>query len=252
MRASAGGGLFGIWCSANPCYALKARGDALSALHPRRECSFPTRPRRTSFLRECGRSPRRRRQAEWAQARRMTPTSRSELTFASNDTSYYLLVAGLPSVAYDPHHVSSKPGAVTAAVHAAGDGSRLLTVHGLHEMTATVKTEDWYPGDVTTEKRFHFVPAAKLLITIPPSNDCLVLRRVDIESSGGGPAGDHLIVFSPPTLDATAGQKLTHQIVARPKKGAITYTLASGPDGLESQATASSLGRCPRGSRGKR
>ncbi len=59
-----------------------------------------------------------------------------------------------------------------------------------------------------------------------------MLRRVDIESSGGGSASDHLIVFSPPTLDATAGQKLTHQIVARPKKGAITYTLASGPDGL--------------------
>jgi hypothetical protein len=35
--------------------------------------------------------------------------------------------------------------------------------------------------DLTEEKRFHLVPAAKLLITIPWSNDRLVLRRVDIE-----------------------------------------------------------------------
>ncbi len=168
VRASPGGGLFGIWCSANPCYALEARGDAVSAPYIQGGTAhFPPGPDGRVFFASAGG----RRDVDGRPIGRgetYDANKPRELAFASNDPSYYLLVAGLPSVAYDPHHVSSKPGAVTASVHAAGDGSRLLTVHGLDEMTATVKTEDWYLGDVTTDKRFHFVPAAKLLITIPP------------------------------------------------------------------------------------
>jgi hypothetical protein len=32
------------------------------------------------------------------------------------------------------------------------------------------------------DKRYHFVPAADLLITVPPTNDRLVLRRLRLEN----------------------------------------------------------------------
>jgi hypothetical protein len=71
-----------------------------------------------------------------------------------------------------------------------------------------------------------------LLFTIPPSNDRLVLRRLDLDEALDRSGGDRLIVTSPPTLDATAGKKLVHRIVARSKKGGITYALARWPDGM--------------------
>jgi hypothetical protein len=39
------------------------------------------------------------------------------------------------------------------------------------------------PSDFTLDKRFHLIPQAKLLIVIPPSNDQLVLHRVDLEAA---------------------------------------------------------------------
>jgi hypothetical protein len=86
-------------------------------------------------------------------------------------------------------------------------------------------------SDFTIDKRFHLVPAAHLLITIPASNDRLVLRRLDVDEALGR-AGDFLAVAALPALAATPGRKLEHQVVARSKKGGLTYAVANGPDGL--------------------
>jgi hypothetical protein len=61
----------------------------------------------------------------------------------------------------------------------------LLSIGGLSEM-ADAPAEDRRPdgtriiSDFTIDKRFHLVPAAGLLITIPVTNDRLVLRRIDL------------------------------------------------------------------------
>ena len=86
---------------------------------------------------------------------------------------------------------------------------------------------------MTLDKRFHFVPAANLLITVPPSNDRLVCRRPDLDAALNSAGGDSLIFLSSPLLTAAAGTKLEHQIIARSRKGRITYTLTDGPDGLK-------------------
>ena len=127
---------------------------------------------------------------------------------------------------------AAKPGAVTLSVHAAGDGTPLLTVHGLDEMSVTARVRDWQSGGLATDKRFQFVPAAQLLITIPPSNDRLLLRRLEIDKALEKAGADELFVTSPLLLSVKAGDQLDHQIVARSRKGGITYSLTSGPDGL--------------------
>jgi hypothetical protein len=96
-----------------------------------------------------------------------------EYRMPSHDPAYYLSVVGLDGA-------SSAP--VSCKIHAA-DGSLLRTVHGLEEMAPKITTEpvrDGNANDFTIEKRFHFVPAAQLLITIPAENDRLVLRRLEI------------------------------------------------------------------------
>jgi hypothetical protein len=91
---------------------------------------------------------------------------------------------------------------------------------------------EWYKGDLTTDKRFHLVPAAGVLITIPPSNDRVVVRGLKMDGALERSGGDRLIVVSSPNVTAVAGQKLVHKIAARSKKGGITFALVRGPERL--------------------
>jgi hypothetical protein len=153
------------------------------------------------------------------------------------DPGIYLSVAGVPAATVDIYtRQDAPPLGVTVTVHSSGDGSPLLTVYGLDEMNTSRKPEDWYQDDFTAEKHFHYVPAANLLVTIPPSNDRLALRRLDIHQARSGAGGDRLAIVSLPTVTATAGRELVHQIDARSKKRSIHYTLARGPDGLNVDA----------------
>jgi hypothetical protein len=110
-----------------------------------------------------------------------------ELTIPSLDPAYYLSISGLdgnmsPNL---PRESTTVP--VTASVHAPGDGTRLLTVRELDEMGGAGINESSIQDDFTVAKRFHLVPAAYLLITIPFTNDRIVLlgstsRRPSINS----------------------------------------------------------------------
>jgi hypothetical protein len=100
-------------------------------------------------------------------------------------------------------------------------------------MALHLKMSAWFHDHLTIDKRFHFVPAAQLLITIPPSNDRLMLRHRDVDLALDRPGSEQLIIQSSPTLTASAGNKIEHRIVARSKKGRVTYSLADGPDGLK-------------------
>jgi hypothetical protein len=176
---------------------------------------------------------------------RRPQTAPTFVTIPSSAPSYYLTVSGLPD-AVTGHgdywstrskEIPAPP--VTASVHATGDGSRLLDIHGLDEMSLEIKDVDWmrvrkesYETDFTLDKRFHLIPQAHLLVTIPWTNDRLVVRRLDIEAALDRAPGNYLVVTSAPLVGVRAGEKLEHQVVARSKRGAIEYALDSGPADL--------------------
>lgn len=116
------------------------------------------------------------------------------------------------------------------SVHQAGDGRRLLVVAGLDEMDEL--QVQMVHDELTTEKRFRYIPAAQLLVTIPPSDDRLFLRRLDLEASLGRLGVNYLIGSSPARIEARAGKPLNYRATARSKVGGLTWSLESGPDGL--------------------
>jgi hypothetical protein len=239
IRASANGSLFALWnpgVSGGTSATLSVHGDAITAAQPSGSSFgqlFPGPDERTIFTGagiriDAEGTPFGRTLAHEA------PGS-GPMLIPTNDPALFLSIGGLPGAAFHLNgHLDAPPKAVTVAIHSAGDGLPLLTVHGLDEMTASGTPEDWHRDDFTAEKRFHFVPAAHLLVTIPPSNDCLMLRGVDIgRARPGESAPDRLTVTSLPNLTVSAGRQLVHRIEARSKNSPITYQLARGPDGLE-------------------
>jgi hypothetical protein len=66
---------------------------------------------------------------------------------------------------------------LSASARLTNNGAELTTARGLDEMVDGGRDEGGIADAMTIDKRFHFIPAASLLITVPASNDRLVLRR---------------------------------------------------------------------------
>jgi hypothetical protein len=239
VRAAPGGAVFGTWSSGgwpNGFRTLSVHGKALVSPYEHITCGYlaPGPDGRTVFTGSSGRLDLDGNPLDAPGAPRpVTPIA----TIPCSDPAYFLSVSGLNQFVTgyeDPAYPTRPPppSPITASVHAA-DGSPLLTVHGFDEMTFKgVDRVIWGKTDLTIDKRFHLVPAAQLLITIPPENDRLVLRRLDLDQAMNRSGADYLLVVSKPTVAATAGRKLEHQVVARSKKGGVKFSLSDGPEGM--------------------
>jgi hypothetical protein len=187
VRASAAGSLYAIWhtdSSPSGFQTLAVSRNALSGIynHDSLDHLAPGPDGRTVFTGRGGVLD-----AQGKPVRATDPRSPgiSELAIPSNDPAYYLSINGL---AQNGAPNSALKG-VTTSVHSAADGTRLLVVKDLDEMNGTTPNESWIKDDFTVEKRFHFIPAANLLITIPFTNDRLLLRRLDISKAGDAIGG---------------------------------------------------------------
>jgi hypothetical protein len=85
----------------------------------------------------------------------------------------------------DPPFDVSRRVASAITILSAKDETRVLTIAGLDEMTGVFQAGDIVRGGLSLENRYHFVRAARLLVTIPPANDRLVRRRVEFDPAAG-------------------------------------------------------------------
>jgi WD40 repeat protein len=161
-----------------------------------------------------------------------------EILIPSTSPSYYLGVTG-----YDPnsgHHT----GPLTMVIHLANRGDELATIQDLDEM-ADLHNDHVVVDTITLDRRFHFIPQANLLVTIPHSNDRLVVRRLDLDRAIAAARRPLLFVTSPSEIGARPGQNLAHQIETRSSKGAVRFELTSGPPGLTVTREGSITWRVP-------
>ena len=155
----------------------------------------------------------------------------SELTVPTPDPAFYLGIDGLNNNT-PGGNTAGNDSRVKVSIHTAGDGARLLSLRHCDEMGGTRPNESSIEDDFTVEKRFHFVPSANLLVTIPFTNDRLVLRSVDVGKALDNLGSDFFFVTTPARLYAQAGKPFEHQIDGRSKAGGLRYALAQGPDGV--------------------
>ena len=234
LRASPGGALFTLWNSgAWPItfHTLALHGASLVATSERGPVGYivPGHDDRIIYTGEGGRLDVDGKPAGGAES---PATASNELTVPSADPSYYLSVGGLAAVLARGSGKSIKGAEhVTVSVHATADGARLLSVHAIDEMVDHDRHDLFNKTELTIEKRFHLVPQAGLLITIPNSNDRLVLRRLDLDDAHQA-GGEYLVVAGLRSLNASPGEKIATSVVAKSKKGGITCNLADGPDGM--------------------
>ncbi|HUT51917.1 MAG TPA: serine protease [bacterium] len=91
----------------------------------------------------------------------------------------------------------------------------------------------WIKTYFTLDKRFHFVPDANLILMVPESNDKIVIQYFNIMDSLEASGLDYLFVASAPQPDAKRGEKYEYNLDVKSKRGGVTYSLDSGPEGMK-------------------
>jgi WD40 repeat protein/S1-C subfamily serine protease len=227
LRASPGGALFGSWCvshgpSGVQTIAIEGRSVRLGYEHEGVGHVVPGVDGQTFFT---GAGHRRS-----SDGKPIDPVDRgrpsTECLIPSTDPNYFLAISGANLVG------GSLSGPVSASVRLTSSGEVLAMARGLDEMADAGRNPGGVTDAVTIDKRFHFIPAADLLITVPSSDDRLVLRRLSLEDGIARSVTPILAVTSATERAARPGQRWTHQIQVRSTKGGTTFDLTHGPEGL--------------------
>ncbi len=137
------------------------------------------------------------------------------------------------------------------SIHTAGQPDPLYTLPDeLEEMKKEGSTKKNREDPFTLEKRYHFLPELKLLITIPPTNDQLILRRVDLVEALKNSDRTYIVVTSPKPRSATSGSSFKHQLTHLASED-VAYEIAFAPPNMSISADGMLTWDVPKGDRGK-
>jgi hypothetical protein len=87
-------------------------------------------------------------------------------------------------------------------------------------------------GLVGEEPRVHYLPSAHLLVTLPESNDRVVVRSLNLIEALKESGRDYLFVLSRPSPDVAAGALFSYRMDVHSRADGLRYTLESGPKGM--------------------
>jgi hypothetical protein len=117
------------------------------------------------------------------------------------------------------------------SIHVSGDTRPLVTVPNL------LASRDRFTGVRTPEAismlRHYFIPDADLLVTVPWTNDKLLLQRVDLDEALDKSGIDYLFVTSHPVVEAERGKSYAYSLKVKSKRGDVRYQVAAGPEGMK-------------------
>jgi hypothetical protein len=163
---------------------------------------------------------------------RHTRTTRYQY-LPSPDPAYFLGIGGL-MMRYAGSHVPQNCPPLNLTLYATGSLTPLASIDRLPEMDDLNPIEgDWQRRKPPLEYRFRWIPSAELLITVPSTDDRLVLRRLRLSDAIVKSGPETLYVTSASSLLVSAGKKLSHRIEVKSAKGRVKLTLARGPEGLK-------------------
>jgi len=115
------------------------------------------------------------------------------------------------------------------SVHLGGDERVLIT---LPNIPIPKGANQWGRDKFGHDHRLLLIPDAKVIVTIPESNNQLVIHRFDIEETLDKSGIDYLYAASRAPGLVGKGKEYVYQIATRSKKGGVTYKLESGPEGM--------------------
>jgi predicted Zn finger-like uncharacterized protein len=144
--------------------------------------------------------------------------------------------ADRPPTKQRPRPGDAAQGEAALSFHLPGDERPLAKLTGVEGVRPEAIGYGQSRDKIEYDKRINYIPAAKVVVTIPPTDDKLILYRFDIDEALEKSDIDYLVVTSQPPPTARKGQLFQYQLVVKSKKGGVKYKLESGPNGMRIDA----------------
>ena len=125
----------------------------------------------------------------------------------------------------DPYR-GVKPG-----IHEVGNEAALMDLPDL-ELGNAKDNGSWTTHDFTLDKRVYYLLSANQLITVPFSNDQVIMKEFDLKGELAESKLDHFFISSSPDRNFTPGGTYRYQIEVQTNQRKIEYTLTSAPEGM--------------------
>ena len=111
-----------------------------------------------------------------------------------------------------------------------GDDRALATI-GLE--SSIEEQDQWGRTDLALDQRYILLPKANLIVQLSSSRDQAILTQFDVAEALSKSDIDFLFIESQPPVEIKAGSGFKYQIKAKSKAGKLSYSLASGPEGMK-------------------
>jgi WD40 repeat protein len=174
LRASANGKLFGLWCTSHTpsglcTIVLNDKGAQAHYAHTSIGRVLPSPDGKVVFTGSGMYAP------EVKMADFLQPRAAESMLPASQGDSYLILPVQRPDLSR-PRANPQTATTLTVTLRFRGKDRPLATIADLDLPT---QAEDWIKHDFTFDKHVHLIPEARLIVTIPPTNDQLILQRLN-------------------------------------------------------------------------
>ena len=241
IRASGSGDVFGLWCSSHSPAGLETfivRGRSWTSAYehttvghivPNADGSVLCTARGIYTL---------------ALKRKYRDPPRDLVCIPSCHPKYYITAPQVTSGRSRPRPAKENKPQEHGSVFVVESRLPLVSLPKLEEMSG-IGTRQRVKDDFTLEKRYHFIPQANLLITIPPTDDRLVIRRFNLKDELKKAGIDYLFVDSTPKHVARPGGVYNYQIRVESKHGGVKFALTAGPDRMTLSPSGSLTWRVP-------
>ena len=151
----------------------------------------------------------------------------------STHPKFYL---GVPAEPGAQINLGSKPfEGVKPTLHTISSDGRLIDAPPL-QLGTSKENASWSRGDFTLDKRVHYIIAANQLITVPFSNDKLVIQPFDCQKEMEKADLDYLYVTSIPPRSVQPNDHFQYALEVVTNGGSPKFELSSGPKGMSIDA----------------
>jgi hypothetical protein len=139
---------------------------------------------------------------------------------------------GVFYLSYDSWRAVTYGNPVQASIHALSNHQKLLTMDEPLFNIDRFVFGGWDEGNLTLDKRIWPIPGAKIIVTVPTTNDTLVIRRLDPEAALEASGIDYLFVASAAPTEARVAATWEYPVAVRSKRGDAGFKLEIAPDGM--------------------
>jgi hypothetical protein len=143
---------------------------------------------------------------------------------------YYLQIAGYSWYGEDNKEIK-------ISVHLAGDARPIATLGDLLPKQDRRSAISGNGSRLSLDQRLNYFPESSALTVVGQADSTLDIIKVDLDAELEKSGIDYLYVSSRPPLTADAGKPFSYQVTVKSKKNGVKIGLASGPDGMQVDAS---------------